>query len=105
MEAETPARLVMPKAVKVADLVRGLAEELGVRRVRAGVAALDVVEAELVEHVGDGRLVLDGEVDAGGLRAVAEGGVEEVEAFAVSQRISSQRNVDAFASLWVFIID
>ena len=50
MDSVTPGRLVMPKAVKVARAVRLLLEERGVGRVGAGIAALDVVDAELVEH-------------------------------------------------------
>ena len=63
-----------------------LGEELGVERVGAGIAALDVVDAELVEQRRDGALVLEREVDAGRLRAVAQGGVEEIEAFAAGHR-------------------
>ena len=68
----------MPKAVKVARLERRrLAEELGVGDVGAGIAALDVVDAELVQHGGDAPLVLEREVDARRLRAVAQGRVEQ----------------------------
>ena len=48
---ERPARLVMPKAVKVASLeARIAAEELGVRDVGAGIAALDVVDAQVIQR-------------------------------------------------------
>src|SRR5205823_12242704 len=57
-------------------------EQLRVGRVRAGIAGLDIVDAELVQHPRDGELVVEGEIDAVGLRAVAQRGVEEVEAFA-----------------------
>ena len=72
----------MPKAVSVARLeLRGVGEELGVGRVGAGIAALDVVDAEIVEHGGDAPLVLDREVDARRLRAVAQRRVEQIESF------------------------
>jgi hypothetical protein len=57
-------------------------EEFGVRRVGAGIAAFDIVDAEIIEHVRDDLLVMQREVDAIGLRAVAQGRVEEIEAFA-----------------------
>ena len=57
-------------------------EEFGVERVGAGIAALDIVDAEPVEHGGDVALVLEREIDARRLRAVAQGRVEEIEAFA-----------------------
>ena len=55
-------------------------EEFRVRRVRARIAAFDIVDAELVEQLGDGLLVLKREIDARRLLAVAERGVEEVDA-------------------------
>ena len=59
-----------------------LGEQLCVGQVRARIAALDIVDAEIVQHPGDGELVVEGEIDAVGLRAVAQRGVEEIEAFA-----------------------
>ncbi len=56
-----------------------LGEQLRVGRVRAGVAALDVVNAEVVQHACYRKLVGQREVDAVGLRAVAQRGVEKVE--------------------------
>ncbi|MEY2725114.1 MAG: hypothetical protein RLZZ458_981 [Planctomycetota bacterium] len=44
------------------------------------VATFDVVESEFIESAGDGQLVLQREVDAFALRAVAEGGVVELDA-------------------------
>jgi hypothetical protein len=58
-----------------------LAEEFRVERIGAGIAALHIIDAEIIEHPRDLALVLKGEVDARGLRAVAQGGVEEIEAF------------------------
>ena len=72
----------MPKAVKAARVRPLLAKKARVGRVGAGIAALDIVDAELVEHAGDGDLVLEREVDAVGLRAVAQRRVEEIEALA-----------------------
>ncbi len=71
-----PGALVMPKAVRVA-LVRGGGEEGAVGRVGAGPAALDVVEAEIVQDGGDAQLLGGGELDALGLGAVAERGVDQ----------------------------
>ena len=62
------------------DLLLGAGEELGVARVGAGPAALDEAHAEVVQVPGDGQLVRDGEVDALALRAVAQRGVEDMEA-------------------------
>ena len=81
MAAERPGRLVMPKAQKRARFVGFCLEEFGVERVRARIAALDIVDAEPVEHRGDVALVVEREVDAGGQRAVAHRRVEQVEAF------------------------
>ena len=72
----------MPKAVKVASSLRSSANSCGVGRIGAGIAALDIVDAELVEHVRDRELVGEREIDAVGLRAVAQRGVEQIEAFA-----------------------
>ncbi|MGX1249987.1 hypothetical protein RKD48_002498 [Streptomyces ambofaciens] len=61
------------------DLLAGAGEELGVPRVGAGPAALDETHTEVVQVPCDGQLVRDREVDALALRAVAQGGVEDVE--------------------------
>ena len=57
-------------------------EELGVGDVGARVAAFDVVDADVVEGAGDQPLVLEREIHARRLRAVAQGRIEQVEAFA-----------------------
>ena len=57
-------------------------EEIAIGRVGAGPAALDIVDAERIEREGDAPLVVAGEIHALRLLAVAESGVEEVEAFA-----------------------
>ena len=59
---------------------RGAAEELGVLRDRARPAALDEPDAQLVELAGDDELVGHGQVEPLLLRAVAQGGVVDVEA-------------------------
>ena len=59
-----------------------LGEQLRVGRIGAGIAALDIVDAELVEHADDGELVGQREIDAVGLRAVAQRGVEQIEPLA-----------------------
>ena len=57
-------------------------EELRVGRVGARPAAFDVIDAQRVERERDLALVLDGEIHALRLRAVAQRGVEEIEALA-----------------------
>ena len=72
----------MPKAVKRACVKRRrVGEEGGVGRIGAGPAAFDIVDAERVERQRDRALVLDREVDALRLRAVAQRGVEQIDAF------------------------
>ena len=64
-------------------LQRQFADPLEVLRIlfiRGRVAALDIVDAEAVEPLGDGQLVLQREADAFGLRAVAEGRVVDLDA-------------------------
>lgn len=65
------------------DLGAGAGEELGVAGVGARPAALDEAHSEVVQVPGDRQLVGDGEVDALTLGAVAQGGVEDVEAVRV----------------------
>ena len=59
-----------------------LAEQFGVGGIGARIAALDVVDAQVVQHRSDRKLVGKGEIDTIGLGAVAQGGVEEIKAFA-----------------------
>src|SRR5439155_7415749 len=54
--------------------------ELLVPRVRAGIAALDVVDAELIELARDLELVVQREREPLALHAVAKGGVVEFDA-------------------------
>ena len=61
------------------ELGAGAGEELGVLGQRAGPAALDEPDPDLVHQAGDGELVGDGVADALALGAVAQGGVEDVE--------------------------
>ena len=71
-------RRVMPKAQTFACCKRKVAdglEVLEVLGVRKRVAALDEIDAELVEPAGEEELVLQGEVHALALAAVAKGGV------------------------------
>lgn len=67
-----------PRVAQV-QLGGGALEELGVLGVRPRPAALDERHPELVEELGDGQLVGDGEVDALALGPVAQRGVEDVE--------------------------
>ncbi len=57
-----------------------LREKLGIQRIGAGIAALDHVDPEPVEHLHDGELVGQAEIDAGRLRAVAQRRVVEMDA-------------------------
>ena len=59
---------------------RARVEELLVLGVGAGPAALDVVDAQLVQLLGDDQLVLDGEGDGLALGAVAQSGIEGEDA-------------------------
>ncbi len=66
-------------------------EEFGVGRVGAGIAALDIVDAEFVEEFGNGDLVGDRKIDARRLLAVAQGRVEEIKAiFSLSHGFAQQ---------------
>ena len=67
--------------------VRRAAEELLVLRVGLRVAALDPVDAEAVELLGDAQLVLDGERDALELGAVAQRGVEDLDRRGQARRV------------------
>ena len=71
----------MPKAVNVVSKLRSFGEQFGVGRIGARIAALDIIDAEIVEHAGDRQLVGQREIDAIGLRAVAQRGVEQIETF------------------------
>ena len=62
-----------------------LAEEFRVERISAGIAAFDIIDAQIVEHLCDGALVVEREVDAGRLRAVPQRGVEQGQSFAGHQ--------------------
>jgi len=57
------------------------AKQFRVDRIGAGIAAFDIVDAKPVEHAGNRQLVGQREIDAIGLRAVAQRGVEQIEAF------------------------
>jgi hypothetical protein len=59
-----------------------LAEEFGVGGIGARIAAFDVVDAQVVQHRSNRKLVREGEVDTIGLGAVAQGRVEKIKAFA-----------------------
>ena len=61
---------------------RLLRKQLGVGWIGAGIAALDIVDAEIIKHLCNRLLVLQREVDAVGLRAVAQRRIEEIETFA-----------------------
>ena len=70
----------MPKAVNVVLKFAFNAEQFGIGRIGARIAAFDIIDAEFVEHAGDRQLVGEREIDAIGLRAVAQRGVEQIEA-------------------------
>ena len=70
-----------------------LGKEGGVGRVGTGIAAFDIVDAELVEQSGDGDLVLDRKVDAWRLLAITQCGVEEKEALAAHDHFPANLSV------------
>ena len=72
----------MPNAVNFCPERPPLGEQTRVDRIGAGIAGLDIVDAEFVEHAGDGELVGEREVDAVRLRAVAQRGVEQIKTLA-----------------------
>jgi hypothetical protein len=57
----------------------GLLEELDVARIRARPATLDVMDPECVQSLGNAQFVGHGKRDAFALRAVAEGGVVDLD--------------------------
>ncbi len=57
-------------------------EEFRVDRIGAGIAPFDIVDPQTIEQGCDLALVLERKVDACRLRAVAQRGIKEVEAFA-----------------------
>ena len=67
--------------VAPAHLARDQLDGLEVAGRGAGEARLDDVDAELFELLRDLELLLGGEGDAGGLLAVAQGGIEDVDLF------------------------
>src|SRR5476649_790913 len=56
-----------------------LGKQRGVGRVGAGIAALDVIDAEIVQEPHDAELIGEREVDAVHLRTVAQRRVEEIK--------------------------
>ncbi len=56
-----------------------IVEERRIDRIGAGITALDIVDAERVQRVRNDQLVLERQVDAVRLRAVAQGGVVQVQ--------------------------
>ena len=59
-------------------------EKFGVGRIGTGIAALNIVDAQFIEHPGNVDLVSNGKVDTGRLLAIAQRRVEKVDAFAGS---------------------
>ena len=80
----TPCPLGHPESAEFCTKDRFFRKELGVERIGAGIAALDIIDADPVEQARDGALVFQRKIDAGGLRAVAQRGVVEIKAFAAS---------------------
>ena len=70
------------------QLGAGTGEELGVLRQGTRPAALDEPDPDLVQQARHGQLVGHGVADALALRAVAQGGVEDVEVEIGGHRIS-----------------
>ena len=59
-----------------------LGEETGVDRIGAGITSLDIIDAKFVEHARNGELVGQREVDAIGLRAITQRGIEQIKPLA-----------------------
>ena len=57
------------------------AEEFGIGRIGTRIAAFDIIHAEIIQHRRNRDLVLNGKINARRLLAVAQRGVEEVDAF------------------------
>ncbi len=72
----------MPKAVKVALVFRSSLKRAVSVGIGAGIAALDVIDAELVQQVDHRQLVIERKINAGRLLAIAQRGVEEGDVFA-----------------------
>ena len=87
------------RVAQVELLVRA-AEELGVLGVGARPAALDVTDAETVELARDRQLVGDREVEPLLLRAVAQGGVVDMECALQVHRSSLDRSLVWSLVLW-----
>src|SRR3984893_9939952 len=87
-ECRGKARIVGSRAARALGHAEGgelrleparLGKERGVGRIGAVIAALDVIDAEIVEEAHDAELIGEREVDAVHLRAVAQRRVEEIE--------------------------
>ena len=90
LAALRPDRLVMPKAVKRARFSGGaIGEEGGVGGIGAGPAAFDVIHAQLSSASAIWRLSSTEKSTPLRLRPVAQGGVEDVQAFAAHRPCSS----------------
>ena len=55
--------------------------KLGVSGIRPGIAALDIVDAEIIQHGRDATLVIERKVDARRLRPIAQRRVEQIQPF------------------------
>src|SRR5690606_23093813 len=82
-----------------------LAEELVVDDVRPGIAALDVVDADLFEQAGNAQLVLERELNAGRLRPIAQRRVEEIEAFLAHKEVLflGVQSVVSWSGCWLLL--
>ena len=82
----------MPKATSFAlSSCGGSAKKAFVGRIGAGPAALDIVDAQPVQGAGKGQLVGRREVDALRLCAVAQRGIEQVDAPALADRSTHKK--------------
>src|SRR5690606_19185900 len=77
--------------VEIADTLK----ILDIFRIREWIPALDEVESQLVELLGNQQLVLQREVDAFALTAVAQGGVVKLNAGHDEQYLKVQRSKPA----------
>ena len=72
-------------------------EEFGVEGIGPRIAALDVIDAELIEPSCDIELVVERKIDAGRLRTITQRRVEESETFAGHSGLPSQRKSSVMA--------
>src|SRR5687768_1102829 len=77
-------------------MFQDLGEKIHVLWVRARPAALYIMDAELIQQLGDINLVIDRERDILGLGAIAQGGIEEFYLHGNNNRKTAQRENESY---------